>query len=610
MSNFDINSIEYCKKYIKDLEMIFDNFPGLIFQKDDKNNLIRVNKYMADAHETTKEALVGKSCFDIYPKDVAQKYFDDDQEVIKSKKPKLNFIEPWDIVGERRWMNTNKIPLFDDDGKCIGIIGFCTDVTVQVKAEEKLKQASEQLNTIFSKKAMKYFDIAGVILVVLNKEGNIELLNKRAYKILQYTEDELIGRNWFETCIPKQHRGKTYDIFKKLMQNELETTELNENTILTKNGEEKIIAWHNLLLFDSKGEINGTFSSGEDITAQKKAEVEIVNLARFPSENPNPVLRVTKEKVIYVNKAAEELFETTKDDKLPELFRSLVYDANDGCISISSEVELNKNNFSLKIFPIKEEGYVNIYGMDITAHKTVEVELRKTMLDLERSNNDLEQFASIASHDLQEPLRMVTGFTQLLQDRYKDKLDEDANDFINYAIDGATRMKNLIDDLLIFSRIGSRGKPFKLIEMNIALEIVLSNLGHLIEETHSAITSDPLPVIKADETQMIQLFQNLISNAIKFRGEKTPAIHVTAEIKTDMWTFSVQDNGIGIDSKYFDKIFIIFQRLHKKKEYDGTGIGLAVCKKIIQRHSGKIWVESELGKGSTFHFSIKKKKSR
>ena len=157
-------------------------------------------------------------------------------------------------------------------------------------------------------------------------------------------------------------------------------------------------------------------------------------------------------------------------------------------------------SLSLKIFPIKEEGYVNIYGMDITAHKKVEVELRKTMEDLERSNNDLEQFASIASHDLQEPLRMVSGFTQLLRDRYKDKLDEDANDFINYAVDGATRMKDLIDDLLIFSRIGSSGKPFKLIEMNIALEIVLNNLGHLIKETNSVITSDPLPVIKADET--------------------------------------------------------------------------------------------------------------
>jgi len=343
-----------------------------------------------------------------------------------------------------------------------------------------------------------------------------------------------------------------------------------------------------------------------DINSIENCLKYIKELEMILDNIPELILRVTKESVIYVNKAAEEIFEINKDDKLPEILRSLVYEADSENISISSEILFRKKNFALSITPIKEEGYVNIYGMDITAHKNVEIELRKMMEDLERSNNDLEQFASIASHDLQEPLRMVTGFTQLLRDRYKDKLDEDANEFINYAIDGATRMKNLIDDLLIFSRIGSRGKPFKLIEMNIVLEIVLNNLGQLINETSSVVTSDPLPVIKADEIQMIQLLQNLITNAIKFRGEKTPIIHVTAEINADMWVFSIQDNGIGIDSKFFDKIFIIFQRLHKKNEYEGTGIGLAVCKKIVQRHNGKIWVESELGKGSTFHFSIKK----
>jgi len=233
--------------------------------------------------------------------------------------------------------------------------------------------------------------------------------------------------------------------------------------------------------------------------------------------------------------------------------------------------------------------------------------LKIAMEELKRSNKELEQFAYVASHDLQEPLRMVASFTQLLQKRYQDKLDDDANDFINYAVDGATRMHSLISDLLIFSRVGSRGKPFKITDMNIVIEVVLNNLRQLINETNSVITSDPLPVIEADKSQMIQLFQNIISNGIKFRGEKDPIIHVTAEIKTDKWIFSVKDNGFGMDSKYFDRIFVIFQRLHKKDEYGGTGIGLAVCKKIIQRHSGKIWVESELGKGSTFYFSIPKK---
>ncbi len=244
----------------------------------------------------------------------------------------------------------------------------------------------------------------------------------------------------------------------------------------------------------------------------------------------------------------------------------------------------------------------------ITEHKKAEEELKATLKELKRSNAELEQFAYVASHDLQEPLRMVASFTQLLQNRYQDKLDDDANDFINYAVDGAIRMQNLISDLLIFSRVGIRGKLFKTTDMNTVLEAVINTFRQKIKETNTKITYKSLPVILADESLMIQLLQNLISNAIKFRSEEPPCIHVSGEIKADKWIFSVSDNGIGMESKYFDRVFVIFQRLHKKDEYEGTGIGLAVCKKIIQRHGGKIWVESKLGKGSTFYFSIPKKK--
>ncbi len=226
--------------------------------------------------------------------------------------------------------------------------------------------------------------------------------------------------------------------------------------------------------------------------------------------------------------------------------------------------------------------------------------------ELKRSNEELEQFAYVASHDLQEPLRMVVSFTQLLQNRYQDKLDDDANEFITYAVDGATRMQNLINDLLMFSRVGTRGKPLKTTDMNVVLEAVISIFRLAIEETNTTFTCDPLPVIIADQSQMIQLLQNLISNAIKFRSEEPLHIQVSGEVRTNEWVFSVSDNGIGIDPKYFRRIFVIFHRLHRKGDYSGTGIGLAVCKKIIQRHEGKIWVESEIGKGSTFYFSIPK----
>ena len=265
---------------------------------------------------------------------------------------------------------------------------------------------------------------------------------------------------------------------------------------------------------------------------------------------------------------------------------------------------------NLKGWKIKSErgDFVGMWAIirDITAYKKAEAKLNKTLKDLKSSNTELEQFAYVASHDLQEPLRMVASFTQLLQNRYQDKLDDDANDFINYAVDGAVRMQNLINDLLIFSRVGTRGKPIKSTNMNTVLEAVINIFRHSIEETNTKITYDPLPVIMADETQMIQLLQNLISNAIKFRSEAPPRIHVSGEVQADKWIFSISDNGIGMNSEYFDRIFVIFQRLHKKDEYGGTGIGLAVCKKIIQRHRGKIWVESKSGKGSTFYFSILK----
>jgi len=225
------------------------------------------------------------------------------------------------------------------------------------------------------------------------------------------------------------------------------------------------------------------------------------------------------------------------------------------------------------------------------------------MFDLERSNRELQQFAYVASHDLQEPLRMVASFVQLLAERYKGKLDTDADEFIGYAVEGANRLQNMINDLLEYSRVESRGKPFESTDCEAVLEQVLMNLKFSIEESGATITRDPLPKLYADTSQLMQLFQNLISNALKFRGKDLPAIRISAESKENEYVFSVRDNGIGIDPQYKDRIFIIFQCLHGR-EYPGTGIGLAVCKRIVERHGGRIWVESESGKGSTFFFTI------
>lgn len=235
-----------------------------------------------------------------------------------------------------------------------------------------------------------------------------------------------------------------------------------------------------------------------------------------------------------------------------------------------------------------------------------ESKLQVAITDLQRSNKELEQFAYVASHDLQEPLRMISSYTQLLAERYQDKLDEKANLFIHYAVDGAVRMQQLINDLLVFSRIGTKGKPLEPVDAHAALGKALGNLKMTIDEAKAIITNDKLPEVRGDASQLLQLFQNLIGNALKFRGEKYPHIHIATQDKGQEWLFSVKDNGIGIDPQFADKIFVIFQRLHTKEEYPGSGIGLAICKKIVERHGGRIWFESEPGKGATFYFTIHK----
>jgi light-regulated signal transduction histidine kinase (bacteriophytochrome) len=248
--------------------------------------------------------------------------------------------------------------------------------------------------------------------------------------------------------------------------------------------------------------------------------------------------------------------------------------------------------------------------VDITERKQAERQLEQQTAELSRSNRELEQFAYVASHDLQEPLRMVSSYCGLLARRYKGKLDRDADEFIQFAVDGATRMKDLIDDLLAYSRVGRQEKPLVMVDAGESVRSALANLEIAIKETGASIIYAALPRVIADPVQLTQVFQNLISNALKFRGSRRPVIHVSARHSNErqapiQWMFSIQDNGIGFEPQFQKRVFVIFQRLHTREEYEGNGIGLAITKKIIERHGGTIWVESTPGTGTTFFFTLR-----
>jgi len=405
---------------------------------------------------------------------------------------------------------------------------------------------------------------------------------------------------------------------------------INEN--IKKNSERVWVEWHNKAIFDQAGNKTGLIAIGIDITERKKSEdalQEARQMLNIALENAGIGLwewDLQTDEVVWDEKLEKMFglkpgsFGRTYSD-----FENLVHEEDIPHVQKSLKNTIEKGLPFETIFRIKLENrkpkYIsskafvnknkagkavkfNGVCFDITGmREETEHLLLALNEELLRSNKDLESFAYAASHDLQEPLRMVISFTQMLEKYYKDKLDETGLEYIHYASEGAKRMYDLLNGLLDYSRIHKKGKAFNVVDINQVLNTVIKNLSFKIEEREAVIKIRRMPVVVADESQMIQLFQNLIANSIKF-STNTPRIDVSCRSDNNHHIFSVKDNGIGIEPQYFDKIFQIFQRLHVRRKYEGTGIGLAICKRIVEHHGGKIWVKSEQCSGSTFIFTI------
>ncbi len=511
----------------------------------------------------------------------------------------------------------------------VSIAIWCTAGLVSAAAADALRRQTARLRQV-SLYSRSLLEAALDPLVTIGRDGKITDVNAATEKATGVVRAELIGTDFSDYFTdPEQARAGYRHAF--------DQGSVLDYSLAIRHTSGRImeVLYNGTLYRDADGEVAGVFAAARDVTERKKAEEQLraasVYSRSLLEASLDPLVTISSEgKITDVNIAAEratgvaraELIDTDFSDYFTEPERARVgYQKvfNEGFVRdyplairhVSGQYTDVLYNASVYRDEAGRPVGVFAAARDITERKRaerallrVEMALRAEKEELARSNADLEQFAYVASHDLQEPLRMVASYTQLLARRYRGKLDDEADEFIEFAVDGANRMQDLIRDLLAFSRVGTQGKPLVDTDCDAVAQRALTNLKVAIEESGAHVMVDRLPTVSADADQLVQVLQNLIANAIKFHGEEPPQVQVSASRGDGEWVFAVRDNGIGLDAQYADRIFIIFQRLHGRGEFAGTGIGLALCKKIVSRHGGRIWVESEPGKGSTFSFTL------
>jgi len=598
-----------------------------VMLSDLSGRIIFANKRMTNLLGYSMEELVGKPGLELVPesvrKDIAQRINDRKQGIE----------ENYEIMfcrkdGQVVWLLAGGSPLYDSEGRHSANLGMYSDITERKKGEQALMESERRYRSLFE----NLHEGVALMKYVLDEGGHVtDLLyldvNEAVIAGIGRSREEMIGMTIRQLMGPE----KSADLIMMAGQARADGGTVSFETSLPSGQ-----AYFLNFLAPVSDEM--CIISSMDITstrrAKQRAEENRAQLRAIIENSPVAVVVADeRSRIILTNKAADEIFrrpipfmDRYESQAILRLHHpdGRPYDPRDLPLTRSALDGERSNGVGMDIVwpdgqvrhllvnsaPIVSDrgrvtGAVGVF-QDISELTQMEQQLKQRADELARSNAELQQFAYVASHDLQEPLRMVTMFLSLLKDRYRDQLDERAKMYMDYAIDGGLKAKMLIRDLLDFSRVDSPERVFEPTDMEEVLGMAMKNLLMQVEEERGTITHDPLPVIRADRKQMVQVMQNLLSNGIKFHGEMPPVVHVSCVDDDGEWRFSVKDNGIGIDPKHADKLFALFQRLQTDEMYKGTGLGLAISKKIVERHGGRIWFESEPGEGTTFYFTMPK----
>ncbi len=608
----------------KGFRLAFENAKDAIFWVDSEMGLItNCNKAAEELLEKKREEIIGFHQTTLHPPEKAEYFADMFKRHVEQKGTVGEEAEVVTMSGKVKPVHITA-SLILVGGKPI-IQGIFRDITERKWIEGVLQEREKGFRLAFE-------NAKDAIFWVDSEMGLITNCNKAAEELLEKKREEIIG--FHQTTLHPPEKAEYFaDMFKRHV--EQKGTVGEEAEVVTMSGKVKPVhITASLILVGGKPIIQGIF---RDITERKRVENALMGALEKLRElesiiNRSPAVvflwrldegwqvEFVSDSVKQFGYTPEELLSgqvswdnITYPEDVPRIEAEVAEYFQRGVMEFAQEYRFITKSGEARWIEGLSKGLKDSNGvvthvqsiiLDVTERKRAEEKLQKMLAELQRSNAELEQFAYVSSHDLQEPLRMISSYVKLLSKRYKGKLDAEADEFIAYTVDGAAHMQTMIEDLLAYSRVGTRGEPFKSTDCKATFEQALANLQVAIEESGAVITHDHLPIVIADASQITQLFQNLISNAIKFSGGEPPVIHSAAEQRGNEWVFSIRDSGIGIAPEFHERIFLIFQRLHGIQDCPGTGVGLAICKKIVDRHGGRIWVESETGKGATFYFTI------